>query len=61
LFSHQIGGFLGAWLGGVAVVELGNYQVMWVADIVLAIAAAVANLPIKEVVPKTLVAPLPSS
>jgi MFS family permease len=48
LFSHQVGGFLGAWLGGIAVVELGNYQVMWYADIALAIVAALANLPIRE-------------
>jgi MFS family permease len=58
LFSHQVGGFLGAWLGGVAVVELGSYQVMWIADIALAIVAAAANLPIKE--SKILRAPLPA-
>lgn len=48
LFSHQIGGFFGAWLGGIAVTEFGSYQMMWVADIALALLAAVANLPIKE-------------
>jgi MFS family permease len=48
LFSHQVGGFFGAWLGGIAVTELGSYQMMWVADIALALLAAVANLPIKE-------------
>ena len=48
LFSHQIGGFFGAWLGGVAITQQGNYDWMWVADIVLAAAAAVCNLPIKE-------------
>jgi predicted MFS family arabinose efflux permease len=48
LFSHQVGGFLGAWLGGIAVVELGNYQAMWYADIALAVVAALANLPIRE-------------
>lgn len=48
LLSHQIGGFLGAWLGGVAVVEWGSYNSMWVADMLLAAVAAVANLPIKE-------------
>jgi MFS family permease len=60
LFSHQIGGFFGAWLGGVAVSELGNYQVMWIADIVLAIAAAVANLPIKEAEVRPSIKPLPT-
>jgi predicted MFS family arabinose efflux permease len=48
LLSHQIGGFFGAWLGGLAVTEYGNFNVMWVADIALALLAAVANLPIKE-------------
>ena len=48
LLSHQIGGFLGAWLGGVAVVEWGSYNSIWVADMVLAAVAAAANLPIKE-------------
>ena len=48
LFSHQVGGFFGAWLGGLALQQLGSYQWMWYADIVLAIAAALINLPIKE-------------
>lgn len=51
LLSHQIGGFLGAWLGGVAVVQTGNYEWMWWADAVLALAAAFVNLPIKEARP----------
>ena len=48
LLSHQIGGFLGAWLGGLAVVEFGNYSWMWYADMALAAMAAVINLPIRE-------------
>ncbi len=48
LFSHQVGGFLGAWLGGLAITRFGNYNWMWWADIVLALAAAVLNLPIRE-------------
>lgn len=48
LFSHQVGGFFGAWLGGIAVTAYGSYQMMWVADIILALLAAVANLPIRE-------------
>jgi MFS family permease len=55
LLSHQIGGFFGAWLGGVAVTELGNYNVMWYADIALAALAAVANLPIREAKPRVVV------
>ncbi|MBN9405607.1 MAG: MFS transporter [Burkholderiales bacterium] len=48
LLSHQIGGFLGAWLGGLAITRFGNYGWMWGADIVLALLAAVINLPIRE-------------
>ncbi|EGF33741.1 transmembrane transport protein [Oxalobacteraceae bacterium IMCC9480] len=48
LLSHQIGGFFGAWLGGLAMERFGNYNWMWYADIVLALAAALVNLPIRE-------------
>jgi predicted MFS family arabinose efflux permease len=48
LLSHQIGGFMGAWLGGVTVSEFGDYNWMWYADILLAAAAALLNLPIRE-------------
>jgi len=48
LLSHQIGGFLGAYLGGIAFEQSGNYQWMWYADMALAAAAAVVNLPIRE-------------
>jgi len=48
LLSHQIGGFLGAWLGGIAVVKTGDYTWMWWADAILALAAAFVNLPIRE-------------
>ncbi len=48
LMSHQIGGFFGAWLGGIAVSEQGSYQSMWIADIVLAALAALCKLPIRE-------------
>ena len=48
LLSHQIGGFLGAYLGGIALTRFGDYSWMWYADIVLAAAAALVNLPIKE-------------
>ena len=48
LLSHQIGGFFGAWLGGLAMQNFGNYNWMWYADIVLALAAALVNLPIRE-------------
>ena len=48
LLSHQVGGFFGAWLGGLAITQYGNYNWMWYADVVLALAAALVNLPIKE-------------
>jgi len=48
LFSHQIGGFFGAWLGGIALAGSGNYMWMWYADMLLALLAAVVNLPIRE-------------
>jgi predicted MFS family arabinose efflux permease len=48
LLSHQIGGFLGAWLGGLALARTGNYEWIWYADIVLALLAAAVNLPIRE-------------
>jgi predicted MFS family arabinose efflux permease len=48
LLSHQIGGFFGAWLGGLAIDQTGSYLWMWYADAVLALAAALVNLPIRE-------------
>ena len=48
LLSHQIGGFLGAYLGGLAITRFGDYTWMWWADIALAALAAVINLPIRE-------------
>jgi len=48
LLSHQIGGFLGAWLGGLAFTHLGDFRSMWYADMALAAAAALVNLPIRE-------------
>ena len=55
LLSHQIGGFFGAWLGGITFVQSGSYQWMWYADILLASIAALVNLPIREAHPKSLV------
>jgi predicted MFS family arabinose efflux permease len=48
LLSHQVGGFLGAWLGGVALAKTGDYTWMWYADIALAATAAILSLPIRE-------------
>lgn len=48
LLSHQTGAFFGAWLGGYAVDASGDYRWMWYADILLALAAALITLPIRE-------------
>lgn len=52
LLSHQIGGFFGAWTGGLAIARLGSYTTIWYADIALALVAALANLPIRETAPR---------
>jgi MFS family permease len=48
MLSHQLGAFFGAYLGGVTRVAFGDYTWMWHADMALAAAAAVVNLPIRE-------------
>ena len=53
MVSHQVGGFLGAWLGGKAFEATGNYDWMWVADIALAVGAALVHLPIREAEPRS--------
>ncbi|WP_306227361.1 MFS transporter [Bosea beijingensis] len=47
-FSHQVGGFLGVWLGGVLYESLGNYQFVWWLSVALGVASALINLPIIE-------------
>jgi predicted MFS family arabinose efflux permease len=47
-FSHQVGSFLGAWLGGVVFEQTGSYQPIWIATIVLSIVAAVLHMPITD-------------
>ncbi|MGB8433645.1 MAG: MFS transporter, partial [Burkholderiales bacterium] len=56
LFSHQVGGFFGAWLGGIAFAATGSYDWMWYADMALAAMATIVNLPIREPALKTLAA-----
>jgi predicted MFS family arabinose efflux permease len=56
LLSHQVGGFFGAWLGGVTRAHFGDYGWMWYADMALASAAAIACLPIREARPAQLAA-----
>ncbi|MEZ2405209.1 MFS transporter [Bosea sp. RCC_152_1] len=47
-FSHQVGGFLGVWLGGVLYETMGNYQFVWWLSVALGVASALINLPIVE-------------
>lgn len=56
LLSHQIGAFFGAWLGGIALYTTGSYHWMWLADMGLALTAALLNLPIRERHPKMMAA-----
>ena len=47
-FSHQVGGFLGVWLGGVLFERTGSYEVIWWLSIALGVISAIINLPIIE-------------
>ena len=47
-FSHQVGSFLGAWLGGRLFDATGSYDVVWYLSIALGVAAALLNLPVDE-------------
>jgi MFS family permease len=47
-FSHQIGSFLGAWMGGVLFDRTGAYDLVWGISIVLGLVAMAANLPIDQ-------------
>jgi MFS family permease len=47
-FSHQIGSFLGVWLGGVLYDRTGSYDIVWYISIALGVFAALINLPVRE-------------
>ena len=47
-FSHQIGSFLGVWLGGVLYDRTGSYNIVWYITIALGVLAALVNLPVRE-------------
>jgi predicted MFS family arabinose efflux permease len=47
-FSHQLGSFLGVWLGGYLYTLEGNYNTVWLITIALGLFAALVNLPINE-------------
>jgi MFS family permease len=47
-FGHQIGSFMGAWLGGIIFTMTGNYDLMWWLSVLLSFFAAVLHMPIAE-------------
>ena len=51
MLSHQVGAFLGAYLGGKAFEASGSYDWMWWADVALCLMAAAVHLPIRESIP----------
>ena len=47
-FSHQVGGFLGVWLGGELFTRTGSYDMVWWLAVLFGVLSAVINLPIVE-------------
>jgi len=47
-FSHQIGSFMGVWLGGLLYDQTGSYDIVWYISIVLGVLAFLVNLPVRE-------------
>jgi len=47
-FSHQVGGFLGVWLGGLLYEKTGSYEIVWWLSVFFGVASAIINLPIIE-------------
>jgi predicted MFS family arabinose efflux permease len=47
-FSHQIGSFMGVWLGGFLYDRTGSYDIVWLIAIALGVFAGIVNLPVKE-------------
>ena len=46
--SHQVGAFVGVWLGGTIESATGSYDAMWWIGVALGLTAAVLHLPIRE-------------
>jgi len=57
-FSHQVGSFLGAWLGGKLYDSTGSYDVVWYLAMALGVVAGLINLPIDE---RTIKRPVPQA
>src|SRR5450830_381858 len=47
-FSHQIGSFMGVWLGGYLYDRTGSYDIVWYLAIALGVFAGLVNLPVRE-------------
>jgi predicted MFS family arabinose efflux permease len=47
-FSHQVGGFLGVLIGGIAFERTGSYNMVWWLSVLFGVLSAVINLPIVE-------------
>jgi MFS family permease len=47
-FSHQVGGFLGAWMGGLLYERTGSYDIVWWLAVAFGVLSALINLPIEE-------------
>ena len=47
-FSHQVGSFMGVWLGGLLYDKTGSYDIVWYISIALGVFAALVNLPVRE-------------
>ena len=57
-FSHQVGGFLGVWLGGFVFERTGSYDTVWWLSVLFGVLSAVINLPIVE---KPVERPIPAA
>jgi MFS family permease len=55
--GHQIGGFTGAFLGGVVFDRTGSYDLMWVLGILAAVFAALIHMPVRDGPPRAVAAP----
>jgi len=58
-FSHQVGGFLGVWLGGLLFERTGSYDLVWWLSVLFGVLSAIINLPIVEK-PVARLAPAPA-
>jgi predicted MFS family arabinose efflux permease len=60
MLVHQVGAFLGVWLGGIAVASTGSYAWIWHADVALCLLAAALHLPLREPSPASRTNPMPA-